>query len=153
MKRVIGSIGLLLLCCSTAAFASNQTDLAAFLASLKSSSPTPAAAGAGNKTPPPGGVTGYDVTCTATCGSSGSVSCTTSGSCSAVDRNCAVSQQGYVECNGSYTYCPEPCGCPEGQIIYEDGGCCLGGRQRWERYKCIDGAWEFIGNTCSGTCF
>ena len=149
MKRVIASIGLLLLCCSTAAFASDQTDLAAFLASL-TSPPTPSVAS--NKTDP-GGVTGYDVTCTATCGGYGTVSCTVpSGTCTAVDRNCAAGQRGYVDCNGTVTFCPV-CGCVEGQIMYEDGGCCSGGRQRTITNKCIDGSWERIGSSCAGYCF
>lgn len=146
MKRVIVSIGLLLLC--SPAFASDRADLAAFLTSL-ASSPTRTAA-AGGKTP--GGVTAFDVTCTASCGSSSPVSCTTSGSCSAVDRNCGAGQQGYVECNGSYTYCPA-CGCPEGQVLNEDGGCCIGGRQRWIRYECVNGTWQYQGMSCSGSCF
>lgn len=98
MKRVIVSIGLLLLC--SPAFASDRADLTAFLASL--ASPPARTAAAGGKIP--GNVTAFD-------------------------------------------------GCPEGQIITEDGGCCIGGRQRWEKYKCINGVWEHIGNTCSGTCF
>jgi hypothetical protein len=108
MKRVIASIGLLLLC-SAAAFAgeakavSDRADLSAFLNTLEArgSCPTPTQAAA-RKSPPD--ITAYDA-------------------------------------------------CPEGQIIIEDGGCCIGGRQRWERYQCINGVWEHISTSCSGSCF
>lgn len=58
----------------------------------------------------PNGGSGTDATCTASCGSYASVSCTTSGtgSCTAVDRNCAVGERGRVTCGSTTTYCP-PC--------------------------------------------
>lgn len=154
MKRVIVSIGLLLLC-SSAALAENinaasAPDLPSFLSSLRASGcPIP------NETADRkdlGGVTAQSVTCTADCGAYPAVSCTTSGTCSAVDRNCSVGQRGYVECNGAYTYCPV-CECPEGAVIYEDGGCCIGGRQKTLEYTCIGGSWERTGMTCGGSCF
>ena len=155
MKRVIASLGLLLLC-STAAFAGTvkavpaPPDLAAFLSSLRveGSSPIPiqTAARKGLRS-----ITAQDVTCTASCGTFGTVSCTTVGTCTAVDRNCSASQPGYVDCNGTTTFCP-PCGCVEGSIMYEDGGCCSGGRQKTITNKCIDGSWERIGSSCSGNC-
>lgn len=56
----------------------------------------------------PNGGAGTDATCTASCGSYPSVSCTTSGtgSCTAVDRNCAVGERGRVTCGSTTTYCP-----------------------------------------------
>src|SRR4051794_20228607 len=47
-----------------------------------------------------GGGTGHlDNVCTANC-SSGTVICTSTGTCTAVDRNCSAGQRGYVSCNG-----------------------------------------------------
>ena len=49
--------------------------------------------------------------CQADCGTYTDVSVSCSGTCVAVDRNCAVGERGYViDCNHNYTYCP-PCGC------------------------------------------
>jgi len=58
----------------------------------------------------PNGGAGTDATCTASCGSYASVSCTTSGtgSCTAVDRDCAAGERGRVTCGSTTTYCP-PC--------------------------------------------
>ena len=58
-----------------------------------------------------GGGGDINASCTANCGSSPSVSCSGSGSCSAVDQNCSSGQQGYVQCGSIRTYCPacDPC--------------------------------------------
>ncbi len=55
-----------------------------------------------------------DATCTVVCSGGSVVSCTGS-SCTGVNSACP-SQQGYVQCNGVYTYCPScpPPGCPGG---------------------------------------
>lgn len=62
-------------------------------------------------------------TCTATadCGTYPDVSCTGSGTCTAVDRNCP-NQEGYVRCGSTYKFCPPcPCyvekHCPDGTLI------------------------------------
>jgi hypothetical protein len=57
-------------------------------------------------------------TCTANC-PSGTISCTSSTSCSAVERNCANNEWGHVTCDGATTLC-EPC-CPGTGIEY---ACC-----------------------------
>jgi hypothetical protein len=50
--------------------------------------------------------------CTASCGSgSMPVSCSGSGSCSAVDRDCGSNERGHVTCNGVTTYCSASCAC------------------------------------------
>jgi len=66
--------------------------------------PVPARASAG------GGAEGepeYEAFCEATC-ETGTVSCS-GNSCSAVNRNCSFGQQGFVVCDGNYTYCPTTC--------------------------------------------
>jgi hypothetical protein len=50
--------------------------------------------------------------CTANCYGGGTVSCSGTGTCTAVDDNCNVGEQGHVVCNGAYTWCPTACpGC------------------------------------------
>ncbi|MCG8462365.1 MAG: hypothetical protein MI919_39275, partial [Holophagales bacterium] len=64
------------------------------------------------------------VTCTADCGSAPDVTCSTSGSCTAVDRNCGVGEPGHVTCGASTTYCPA-CQCTNGQVrYYSTSACC-----------------------------
>jgi hypothetical protein len=147
MRRALVSIGLLLLFCSPA-LAAPSPDLESFLQSLNSicSSPIQTAA----RKDDPGGITAQSY-CEADCGPYGSVSCS-GDTCSAVDRNCAAGQRGYVQCDGATTYCPT-CGCPEGWVEWRDGGCCSGGRQRYLEYECISGVWEHTGTSCSGSCF
>jgi hypothetical protein len=53
-----------------------------------------------------GGESQFKAMCTASCGFDASVSCSGSGSCTAVDQNCAAGQQGYVQCGSTLTYCP-----------------------------------------------
>lgn len=72
--------------------------------------------------------------CTASCGSSPSVSCSIVGTCTAVDQNCAAGEQGYVQCGSDFTYCPIcPLNCSEfnhGLCIYHwdpESQCCLSG--------------------------
>ena len=49
-------------------------------------------------------------TCTASCGSGSPVSCTvSSGTCTAVDRNCSAGQRGYVQCGATKTNCALAC--------------------------------------------
>lgn len=87
------------------------------------------------------------VTCTADCGSYPDVSCTTSGTCTAVDRNCP-SQRGYVKCGSSYTFCPV-CPCPEGHHRFVfTGNCCDCGEEERSHEQCINGQWEFIEIVC-----
>ena len=93
------------------------------------------------------------VTCTADCGPYADVSCSTSGSCFAVDRDCPL-QRGYVHCDGQADklcpVCPVEPECDEGTFMFELGDCCdcsFGGRERF-RYKCINGQWVLQSVTC-----
>lgn len=92
------------------------------------------------------------VTCTADCGPYTDVSCSTTGSCFAVDRDCPI-QPGYVHCDGQADkVCPVclPPECEEGTFKVEFGDCCdcsFGGRER-TRYKCIGGEWVFQSTFC-----
>jgi hypothetical protein len=45
-------------------------------------------------------------TCTATCAFSSSVTCSGSGTCTAVDGTCSL--RGHVVCSGATTYCTDP---------------------------------------------
>jgi hypothetical protein len=47
--------------------------------------------------------------CTANCYGGGTVSCSGTGTCTAVDFNCSVFEPGHVVCNGAYTWCPTAC--------------------------------------------
>src|SRR5690349_14175404 len=59
--------------------------------------------------PVPGAVNlGTEALCTANCGTT-TVSCSTSGTCTAVDRNCSAGQRGYAQCGTTKTYCPSLC--------------------------------------------
>jgi hypothetical protein len=92
------------------------------------------------------------VTCTADCGLYNDVSCTTSGTCVAVDRNCP-NTPGYVTCNGNTTFCPAcppPIECqPDGSFrIVKTGNCCDCGLEERIREKCINGQWEFWSIFC-----
>lgn len=51
-------------------------------------------------------------TATASC-ESGTVSCSGNSSCSAVDRNCDLSERGRVTCDGVTTLCPTRCPCED----------------------------------------
>jgi hypothetical protein len=72
--------------------------------------------------------------CQSDCTEGPDVSCNGT-SCSAVDQNCSVGQQGFVQCDGNYTYCPVcppsgggctrvecrmGCGCPGGLSVCVD---------------------------------
>ncbi len=47
---------------------------------------------------------------TASCGAGTTISCSSdSGTCTGVDRDCSVGEQGHVTCNGSTTQCPTAC--------------------------------------------
>ena len=78
-----------------------------------------------------GGGPQLDATCTADCGASAPVSCSSPppGSCTAVDQNCPVGQRGYVVCGSTRTYCPDCCDqFDTGSCNYSwdpDSGCCL----------------------------
>ena len=88
-----------------------------------------------------------NATCTADCYPFADVSCSTSGSCTAVDRNCP-NQRGYVKCGTSYTFCPV-CPCPEGHHRYVfTGNCCDCGQEERSHAQCINGQWEFIDIVC-----
>jgi len=95
----------------------------------------------------PMAITAY---CSADCGSDPNVSCTTSGTCTAVDRDCTAHQVGYVDCNGTRTYCPSLCpSCEEGAIRYLDtGGCCKQTLKKQSFQRCIDGQWVHQYYTC-----
>ena len=98
------------------------------------------------------------VTCTADCGSAPDVSCSTSGSCNAVDRNCGAGEPGHVTCGASTTYCPA-CQCTNGQVrYYTTSSCCCDYTVDWapkNRRKviqetCVNGFWVYSGFSCSG---
>lgn len=59
-------------------------------------------------------------TCTVTC-PSGTVSCTSSGTCTAVDRNCSILEAGHVTCDGVTTSCTPAC-CTGGTV--QQNACC-----------------------------
>lgn len=82
------------------------------------------------------------VTCSADCGSHAPVSCTGSGTCTAVDRDCGVWQRGYVECNGLRTLCSPGCYCQDGDIRYVNtSSCCKEGLRKKSYQWCVDGRW------------
>lgn len=90
---------------------------------------------------------GGNATCTADCGAYPDVSCSISGSCTAVDRNCP-NQRGYVQCGSTFKFCPE-CPCPEGHHRYtQTGGCCDCGIEERAHEQCINGEWVFIDIVC-----
>ena len=105
-----------------------------------------------------GGPITIKASCTADCGSFPDVSCSASGSCTAVDRNCSAGQRGYVTCGSSTTYCPT-CGCTEGATRYvTTSSCCCDytidwapvNRRRLNKEKCINGTWVYQSFSCSG---
>jgi hypothetical protein len=75
--------------------------------------------------------------------------------CTAVNRNCAVGERGYVTCDGNTTFCPlcsePPPECEEGTFdIVRTGQCCdcsTGGEVR-EIYKCINEQWVLQSSGC-----
>lgn len=87
--------------------------------------------------------------CSEDCDALPDISCTGS-VCSAVSRNCAINERGYVTCDGVTTYCEEDCGtgpppCEEGTFqVTPTGQCCdcytTGGAEMY-REKCINGQW------------
>lgn len=105
---------------------------------------------------------GAMATCTASCAPEAPVSCTAS-SCTAVDRNCAAAQRGYVECNGVRTQCaacPAPV-CNEGETrtAFIGGCCCIPDEttpgQFVREERCVGGRWVNTGAFCSaafGSC-
>jgi hypothetical protein len=92
-------------------------------------------------------------TCTVSCGTS-TVSCTFSGTCTAVDRNCP-STPGYVVCGATTKSCPA-CACTNGTKRYTQlSGCCYNEvvrqcRRILREETCINGNWQFTGNACDG---
>ena len=99
-----------------------------------------------------GGGGGTDATCTAYCGPLNPwVSCNYANTCTAVDANCP-SQQGYVVCDGITYHCT-PC-CTDGHIRNVTTGpncsCEDGGSTPKDRYKCINGTWEYQFSFCGG---
>ena len=61
-------------------------------------------------------------TATATCNGGVTVSCSGSGTCTAVDQNCP-NQQGYVNCGSSWVSCPASCPLEPNCHQYDHGGC------------------------------
>lgn len=77
-----------------------------------------------------------DSFCQADCTEGSDVSCS-GATCSAVNQNCSIGQQGYVECDGNRTYCPtcpcvgctlfqcrQGCSCPGGVSVCVDQCAC-----------------------------
>lgn len=99
-----------------------------------------------------GGGGGTDATCIADCGPLNPwVSCSYASTCTAVDANCP-SQQGYVVCDGITYHCT-PC-CTDGHIRNVTTGpncsCEDGGSTPKDRYKCVNGTWEYQFSFCGG---
>jgi hypothetical protein len=92
-------------------------------------------------------------TCTASCGTS-TVSCTSSGSCTAVDRNCPTTP-GYVVCGGTTKSCPA-CACTNGAKRYTQlSSCCYNEvvgqcRRTLREETCVNGNWQVTGFPCDG---
>ena len=88
--------------------------------------------------------------CEATCSSGSKISCSGS-TCSAKDD-----PDGYVVCDGDYTYCPRPACSPEGATRWVDRGCCCNfsvPRQRSVEQRCVGGQWQDTGQSgCAGQC-
>jgi hypothetical protein len=93
--------------------------------------------------------------CTASCGTS-TVSCTSSssGTCTAVDRNCPTTP-GYVVCDGTTTYCPA-CACTNGTKRYTQlSACCYNEvvrqcRRNLREETCVNGSWRVTAYSCDG---
>ena len=92
-------------------------------------------------------------TCTASCGAS-TVSCTSSSTCTAVDRNCPTTP-GYVTCGTTTTYCPA-CACTNGTKRYTQlSSCCYNEtarqcRRTLREETCVNGNWQVSAYTCDG---
>jgi hypothetical protein len=92
-------------------------------------------------------------TCTARCGTS-TVSCTSSSSCNAVDRNCPTTP-GYVVCDGTTTFC-HACACTNGAKRYTQlSSCCYNEvarqcRRTLREETCVNGNWQVTGFPCDG---
>lgn len=76
--------------------------------------------------------------------------------CTAVSRNCAIGERGYVTCDGYTTFCAQDCGsgppeCEDDDTqIIRTGQCCdcsSGGELRHFE-KCIDGQWVTQSTFC-----
>jgi hypothetical protein len=96
--------------------------------------------------------------CVADCGSGAPDVSLNAGVCTAVDRNCAAGQQGYVTGGGTTLYCPA-CRCTEGQIRWiPRSACCCDysnewspvARKRLDMEVCVNGYWVYAGYECSG---
>lgn len=75
------------------------------------------------------------------------------GTCSAADRNCSTGQQGYIECDGVYTFCHQgPCtSCPCGTCgtlrWFQTEDCCPNNLHVMEERRCTTSGWVNTGNT------
>ena len=87
--------------------------------------------------------------CYLDCGSSGPPITCTGITCSAVDRSCPW-DPGHITCDGITYYCP-PC-CTEGATKVENAGpvcsCEDGLSTPKDRYKCVNGEWEYQFSFC-----
>jgi hypothetical protein len=63
-------------------------------------------------------------TATANCGSDPARSCSGNSSCTAVDRDCSVNEQGHVTCDGVTTWCPTVCPSPCAGLTGTQYQCC-----------------------------
>jgi hypothetical protein len=94
--------------------------------------------------------------CIADCAPHVDVDCTGS-TCTGVDRNCAVGQRGYVQCDQeAKIWCPscdpDPPGteCTDGEWDIVQTGSCCGSRTSWkEFYQCQNGYWVLTGTNCT----
>jgi hypothetical protein len=92
---------------------------------------------------------GAKIVCTADCNPYTDVTCSGSGMCTAVDRNCAAGQRGYVTCNGVTTPCPGPeCEDSCEGLIGPCYGCCATD-DCFACCKCGGGS----GHSCAEACY
>ena len=101
-----------------------------------------------------GGGEGTNATCIADCGPlNAPVSCSYVSTCSAVDSSVTCPQQpGYVICDSVIHYCTACC--TDGHIRNVTTGpncsCEDGASTPKDRYKCINGLWEYQFSFCGG---
>lgn len=107
-----------------------------------------------------GGDIGEQSTCSAwaNCEDGTMVDCTGENTCTAVDQDCSVGQEGYVECDGVRTSCPSCCPCGTCGTIrwFKTEQCCPNNLHVMEERRCTTSGWVNTGNTdclveCGGT--
>lgn len=93
---------------------------------------------------------GLDSTCTAqvTC-PTGTISCTGTGTCTAVDRNCDILERGHITCDGVTTSCST--GCCTGGTIQQNACCrCNATGSCTDCCRCEGGTLSQCNTACNG---